>query len=110
MNIRFADAALRCRVSQDELQRLLAGRSLVLEVALPRNHAFRISVKPSLLGGWQLDSDPTGIWVSIPRLDLEALSQSLPSREGIEQKFPTKDGKETTVVFEVDVKGMNRGA
>jgi len=105
MNVRFSEAALRCRVTQEELQRLLAGRSIVLEVALPRNHTFRISVKPSLLGGWQLESDPTGIWVSIPRLDLEALSQSLPSREGIEQKFATTPGKEMVVTFEVDVRG-----
>ena len=102
MNVRFSDASVRCGVTPDELQRLLTGRSLVLDVALPRSHIFRLSVQPSLLGGWQLDSDPTGIWVSIPRLDLEALSQSLASRQGIEQKFATAGEKETRVMFEVE--------
>ena len=104
MNIRFSDAALRCRVTREELQRLLAGRSLALEVPLPRTHSFRFSVRPALLGGWQLESDPTGIWLSIQRNDLEALFAALPSRHGLEQKFPTTQGADVVVTFEVDVK------
>lgn len=104
MNIRFSDAAVRCRVTRQELQRLLAGRSIALEVPLPRNHSFKVSVRPSLLSGWQLESDPTGIWLSIPRLELETLAESLPSKQGLEQKFPTTQGAEVTLSFEVDLR------
>jgi hypothetical protein len=108
MNIRFSEEALRCRVNRDELQRLLAGRSIALQVPLPKNHSFRASVRPALLGGWQLETDPTGVWLSIPRLELEALAESLPNKEGIEQKFPTAKGAQLLVSFEVDVKDKGK--
>jgi hypothetical protein len=104
MNIRLAHNALRYRVTRSELDGLLAGRSLALEVSLPRNHAFRTSVRPALLGGWQLESDPTGMWLSVPRLDLEALAASLPSKEGIEHRFIDVKGSGLLVTFEVDLK------
>ena len=113
MNIRFSDAALRCRVTREELQRLLAGRSIALEVPLPRSHSFLLGVRPLMLGGWQLESDPTGMWLSIPRLDLEALSESLPSKQGLEHEFPTTQGNSVRVAFEVDVRpaaGASPGA
>lgn len=104
MNIRFSEEALRCRVNRDELHRLLAGRAVALEVPLPKNHSFRASVTPALLGGWQLETDPTGVWLSIPRLELEALAEALPTRDGIEQKFATAKGTDVLVSFEVDVR------
>lgn len=106
MNIRFSDAALRCRITREELQRLLGGRSIALEVPLPRGHSFRLGVRPLMLGGWQLESDPTGMWLSIPRLELEALSESLPSKQGLEQEFPTTQGNAVRVAFEVDVRSQ----
>lgn len=104
MNIRFSPGAVRCRVSHEELDSLLVGRAVVLEVALPRNHAFRLNLRPATVGGWQLDSDPTGMWITIPRTALESLSQSLPSREGIEQDFEVGSGATLKVSFEVDVR------
>jgi hypothetical protein len=103
MNVRFADKSLRYRVSRSELDALLTGRSLSLEVTLPRSHVFRTSVRPALLGGWQLESDPTGIWLSIPRHDLEALAADLPSKEGITHRFQNANG-DLVLSFEVDIK------
>lgn len=103
MNIKFSDASVRCRVSRGELDRLLAGRAVALEVALPRNHVFRANVWPGAMGGWQLESDPTGIWITIPKAELQALAESLPSKEGIEKEFDAAEGK-VTVSFEVDVR------
>lgn len=91
-------------MTASELDALLAGRSIGLEVPLPRHHVFRASVRSSLLGGWQLESDPTGMWLSIPRLDLEALAASLPSKQGIEHRFPTAKGSELVAKFEVDTR------
>ena len=104
MNIRFSASAVRCRATPKELDSLQSGRAITLEVSLPRKHAFRVNVRPGVVGGWLLDSDPTGLWITIPRTDLEALAQSLPSRDGIEHKFDLVDGGTVLVSFEVDVK------
>ena len=103
MNIKFSADAVRCRVSRVELDRLLAGRAVALEVQLPRGHTFRANVWPGAMSGWQLESDPTGIWITIPKPELQALAESLPSKEGIEQEFDAAEGK-VKVSFEVDVR------
>jgi len=103
MKIRFADRAVRCRVSREELDRLLSGRAVILEVPLPRNHVFRGNIWPGAMAGWQLESDPTGIWITIPKTELQQLADSLPSREGIEHAFDVEEGS-VTVSFEVDVR------
>jgi hypothetical protein len=103
MNIKFSSDAVRCRVSRAELDRLLSGRAIALEVPLPRNHVFRANVWPGAMDGWQLESDPTGIWITIPKAELQTLAESLPSKEGIEQEFEAMDGT-VKVSFEVDVR------
>jgi uncharacterized protein DUF7009 len=103
MNVRFSDRAIRCRATSAELQKLLTGRAIELEIYLPRDRRFLVNIRPSALDKWQLESDPTGIWVSIPRSQLEALAQTLPSKEGIEHGFETTQGS-VVVSFEVDVK------
>jgi hypothetical protein len=108
MNIRFSERAVRCRVTRAELERLLSGRAVALEVALPRDHVFRVNIRPSTLGGWRLDADPTGLWLTIPRTDLESLSASLPSKEGVDQIFPASNGASVAVTFEVDVKDRKK--
>lgn len=104
MNVRLAEGAVRIRVSRGELDTLLSSRALTLQVALPRNHTFRVNVRPAMIGGWSLDSDPTGLWVTIPRGDLETLSQSLPSRDGLAHSFELVNGGSVRVSFEVDLK------
>ena len=103
MNVRFSASAIRCRATSAELEQLLTGRAIALELCLPRERRFLVNVRPSALQTWQLDSDPTGIWVSIPRSQLEELAQLLPSKEGIEHGFETAQGS-VVVKFEVDVK------
>lgn len=103
MKVRFSDQAIRCRVTSAELQQLLTGRAVALELCLPRDRRFRINVRPAALEAWQLDSDPTGIWVTIPRSQLQALAQSLPSKQGIEHDFETTEGS-VAVTFEVDLR------
>jgi hypothetical protein len=103
MNVRFSEQAIRCRASSVELQQLLTGRAVTLELSLPRDRKFRVSVRPAALETWQLDSDPTGIWVSIPRSRLQELAKTLPNKEGIEHGFETAQGN-VVVTFEVDLK------
>lgn len=109
MNVKFSLQALRCRATRAELDLLLTGRTVALEVELPRNHKFCVSVQSSPTGAWQLDSDPTGIWLTIPRGALQSLADSLPSKEGVERAFPIAEGREVMVSFEVDVRDRKRG-
>ena len=103
MNVRFSDGAIRCRATSAELEQLLTGRAIELELCLPRDRRFLVNVRPSALQKWQLESDPTGIWVSIPRSQIEELAKTLPSKEGIEHGFATAQGS-VVVKFEVDLK------
>jgi hypothetical protein len=103
MNVRFSEQAIRCRATAVELQQLLTGRAVALELCLPRDRKFRVNVRPAALGTWQLDSDPTGIWIAIPRAQLQALAETVPLKEGIEESFETAQGS-VKVVFEVDLK------
>ncbi|MGC3979656.1 MAG: hypothetical protein QM808_00165 [Steroidobacteraceae bacterium] len=102
MNLRFAAHSIRIRMSADEFAQLHAGKSLGLEVPLPRGHAFRAKVNQSS-GDWQFDSDPTGLWLSVPRVELNSLAQELPSRQGLLHAFNTQQG-ELQISLEVDVK------
>jgi hypothetical protein len=100
MNVRFSDRHIRFRITRDELDRLLTGRSLALDVPMPRSHQFRASISITTLAAWQLDNDPTGLWLSIPRAAVEELQQSLPRKEGLQHHFSGP----LTVSFEVDLR------
>lgn len=102
MNLGFANRAVRCRVTRAELDRLLSGRAVSLEIALPRDHRFRANVRTVALRDWQLDSDPTGLWLAIPRTELESFAQLLPSEQSLQHTFEA-NGDRVVVSFEVDV-------
>ncbi len=103
MNVRFAEQSVRVRVSAEEFESLAAGRALKMQVRLPREHVFRVSVRPHLLGQWTLESDPTGLWLSIPQAELSDLAAQLPKKEGLSHTFDAS-GADVTVEFEVDAK------
>jgi hypothetical protein len=104
VDVRFSGQALYCHISRSELERLVSGRSIDLQVSLPRHHAFRVSVRPSAMsadrGGWQLDSDPTGIWLTIPRAELEQLGQTTTFAERLIRDFPVAAGQQVQVILE----------
>jgi hypothetical protein len=108
MNVRFSEQAIRCRATAVELQQLLTGRALALELCLPRDRKFRVNVRPAVLETWQLESDPTGIWLAIPRSQLQALAETVPRKEGIQQSFETAQGN-VSVTFEVDLRDSGSG-
>jgi hypothetical protein len=103
VNLRLSEHSLRWRVTRAEVELLLTGRAVKLHLALPRSHTFQAVVRTSALLGWQLDSDPTGLWLTIPRAEVEALSQSLPSKAPIEHQLEV-DGRVLKLSFEVDVR------
>lgn len=104
MNVRFAAGAVRCRVTPAEMAELLQSGSLKLEISLPRNHRFQVTVRASTLAAWQLASDPTGLWIEVPRAELVQLNESLPRREGIAHVFELDCGERVQLGLEVDVR------
>lgn len=103
MNVRFADQNIRFRVENEEFQRLLSGKAVALEVTVLNSRVFRANVSAIMMGSWQLDSDPTGLWLSVPREELKELSSHLPRKSGLEHEFKTSHG-ELHVSLEVDLK------
>lgn len=63
-----------------------------------------MSVRPSPMsadrGGWQLDSDPTGTWLTIPRSELELLGQTTTFAERLIRDFPVCDSEPVQVILE----------
>ena len=91
MDVRFSGQALYCQITRSELERLSAGLSVDLIFQLPKHRSFRVSLRPSAMsaerGGWQLDSDPTGIWLTIPRSELQMLGQTTTFAERLVRNF-----------------------
>jgi hypothetical protein len=104
VDVRFSGQALYCQISRTELETLLSGRSVDLIVSLPRHHSFRVSVRPSAMsadrGGWQLESDPTGLWLTIPRAELEQLGQTEMFAERLMRDFPVSSTQQMKVILE----------
>jgi hypothetical protein len=106
MDVRFSGQAMCCQISRPELATLASGRSVDLIVALPRHRSFRISVRPSAMsadrGGWQLASDPTGIWLTIPHAELEQLGQTEAFAERLMREFPVSSTQQMQVILEAE--------
>lgn len=51
-------------------------------------------------GGWQLDSDPTGIWLTVPRVELQMFGQTTTFAERLTRDFPASDGQHVQVILE----------
>lgn len=103
MNVRLGEHSLRWRVTRAEVDVLLSGRAVKLLLALPRAHTFQAVVRVSAVQGWQLDSDPTGLWLTLPRAELQALAEALPTKQPIEHALDI-DGQVLKLSFEVDVR------
>jgi hypothetical protein len=101
MDVEFSAGAVSCRVTREELGKLLSGRAITLDVVLPKEHRFRMNVRPAALNGWSLESDPTGLWLSIPRTELEAFEKSIESTSGMERTMETSSGGALQVRLEV---------
>jgi hypothetical protein len=104
VDVRFTGQAVHCQITRSELAQLASGRAVDLIVLLPRHHNFRLSVRPSPMsadrGGWQLDSDPTGIWLTVPRPELELLGQTTTFAERLMRDFPVTANERVQVILE----------
>jgi hypothetical protein len=86
LNLRIGEHSLRWRVTRAEVELLLSGRAVKLQVPLPRAHSFQAVVRVS---------------------ELQALADALPTKEPIEHVLDV-DGGELKLSFEVDVRDRKR--
>ena len=103
MNIRFSERHIRIRVTRSELDRLIVGNSLALQLPLPGEQQFRIAIEATPRADWQCEGNFSNLFLFLPRAALTELSQTLPRREGLTHEFQTEGGP-VEVDFEIDLR------
>jgi len=107
MKVQMQGQALRIRISEAELARLLDGGAVENLTRLPgavAHHQLRTAEdgKPTLAAA------PGGWIFSLPRGELEPYVAKLPCRDGLVVRLQVEAGAELEVEFEVDVRDSVR--
>jgi uncharacterized protein YhdP len=106
MRVQLEGQTLRLRIDEAELAQLLVGAVAENRTQLPDG---RIEVQQLHLAStlnWQRD-DAT--WrIGLPEADVRALSERLPSRDGLRFDVPTSHGESVQILFDVDVRDSTR--
>jgi hypothetical protein len=106
MRVQMEGQTLRLRVDEAELARLLSGGFAENCTLLPdgRVEIQRIRVADTL--AWRRED---AIWnIDIPQADVRALSDRLPSRDGLRFDFRASTAQTLEVLFDVDVRDSAR--
>lgn len=106
MRVQLEGQSLRLRVDEDELARLLQGGSADNRTSLPDGQVQlqQLSLAPRI--GWRREE---GVWhVSLPEVEVRALSARLPAREGLQFSLSTPSGETLRLLFDVDVRDSAR--
>lgn len=106
MRVQTRDQALRLRVDEPELARLLAGEVVDNSTNWPD---ARVSHQRLVLAdehGWQRDA--SGWCLRLAASAVRQLAARLPSREGLSIELPVPDGEPLQVLFDVDVRDSAR--
>ena len=106
MRVQLEGQSLRLRIDEDELARLLTGGSVDNRTSLPDGHVemHQVSLAPRI--GWQREH--AVLHICLPEDDVRALSQRLPSRDGLAFSLSTPHGDTLTILFDVDVRDSAR--
>lgn len=106
MRVQLEGQSLRLRIDEGELARLLNGDSVVNRTDLPDGHVEmqQISLTPRI--DWRREQ---AVWhICLPEAEVRALSQRLPSREGLQFSLSTPQGDTLVILFDVDVRDSAR--
>lgn len=100
MNLRISNSQLRFRITQSELGQLQAGERLTLSLDMESLSPMYTIIADDAASPLILDILGPNIWrLRVERNALDALAQTLPSREGIECEFQS-----LRLALEVDVR------
>ncbi|GLQ89311.1 hypothetical protein [Dyella flagellata] len=106
MRVQLEGQSLRLRIDEDELARLLDGGSADNRTSLPDGHVEIQQVSLSSRIDWRREST---VWhISLPEADVRALSERLPTRDGLQFSLSTPSGETLQIVFDVDVRDSAR--
>lgn len=109
MKLQIEKQHLRLRVDEAELAKLLQGDAIVTHTRFAQafSMACTLRLTPALEARIAGQSDT---WeIEVPRADVTALAERLPSRDGLRFMLPTQGGDDAlTLLFDVDVRDSAR--
>lgn len=106
MRVQLEGQSLRLRIDEAELARLLAGGITENRTRLPDGRVETQRLRLASRLGWKRED---ALWqIDLPEADVRALSERLPSREGLHFDMPGDDGVMLPVMFDVDVRDSTR--
>lgn len=106
MRVQLQGQALRLRVDEAELARLLAGATVTNETRWPDGQARRQQLMLGDADGWRCDG--TGWCMTLADVAVRELAGRLPSRDGLSLTLPVPDAPPLEVLFDVDVRDSTR--
>jgi hypothetical protein len=105
MRLQVQQQSLRVRVTEAELQDLLSGKSLRLEVAFGERPLFGLHVACGL----ETSLEPGPVWrLRLCETALRAYRETLPRRDALEAELTGSCGDPLRLEFEVDVRDSVR--
>jgi hypothetical protein len=111
MNIRFSSQAVRARITEEEVDRLLAGEELSETLFLPANRQFRFGIRLTQDLSPEAETAPLVLTPLVDELDLQVakpvlqtLKERRPSKDrGIHIEIPTEAGPPLKLSLEIDL-------
>ena len=106
MNIKILKNELRFRIDHSDVELLLAGENLLLEMSIFPEHSlcFILSVIDAANQKLQFVSEKSTVKLFVLKDALLALQKRLPSKEGIQENVMDCGGKTLKLTVEVDLK------
>jgi hypothetical protein len=106
MRVQLEGQTLRLRIDEDELARLLEGGSADNRTSLPDGHIElqQVSLSPRI--EWRREG--TVLHICLPESEVRALSERLPTRDGLQFALSTPSGETLQILFDVDVRDSAR--
>lgn len=106
MKVQLQEQALRLRIDQAELARLLAGHTVENAVRWPDGRSERQQLALATQHGWRRSDD--GWRMDLAESAVRELAARLPSRDGLSFALTAPDGAVLEVLFDVDVRDSVR--
>lgn len=106
MRVQLKNQALRLRIDEPELARLLAGDSVDNATHWPDGTVSHQRVRLAEEHAWQRDQN--GWCLRLAESAVQQLAARLPSREGLEFELAVPGGEPLHVLFDVDVRDSAR--
>ncbi|URX64414.1 hypothetical protein KR767_10365 [Luteibacter anthropi] len=108
MRVQLEDDTIRVRIDEDELAELLDDVALLGSTAFGKAFTMRYAIDATGRDTCVLDGTAHEWTLEIPRVQLLALKERLPSKDGLVFDIPGLDTVATKVLFDVDVKDSLR--